>query len=110
MNIAILLKNGPCTDEADRALQTAADMRAQGHRVSLFLLQEAVRFCRSPVKRPGSTDIREITDSNIEVHVLVQDARLRGIEDSDVSRGFVKGTYDSLVELMESSDRVIGVL
>jgi len=110
MNIAILLKNGPCTEEADRALQTAVDMRAQGHRVSLFLLQEAVRLCRHPAKRPGSMDIREITDSNIEVHVLVQDARLRGIEDSAVSGGIVKGTYDSLVELMESSDRVIGVL
>ena len=31
MKIAILLKSAPCTDEADRALQTASDMLVQGH-------------------------------------------------------------------------------
>lgn len=45
MKIAILLKNGPCTDEAGRALQTADDMLAQGNAVSLYLLHEAVRAC-----------------------------------------------------------------
>lgn len=110
MNIAILLKSAPCTDESDRAVQAAADMLAQGHRVALFLLQEAVRFCRSPLKRPGSRDIREITGPNLEIHVLVQDARLRGIEASAVSGAFTEGTYDSLVDLMESCDRVMGVL
>src|SRR4030042_3272823 len=110
MKIAILLKSGPCTDEADHALQTTADMLAQGHRVSLFLLQEAVRFCRPPVKRPGSREIQEITNQNLEVHVLAQDAELRGIEDSVIIGTLFKGTYDSLIELMESCDRVIGVL
>jgi sulfur relay (sulfurtransferase) complex TusBCD TusD component (DsrE family) len=38
MKIAILLKSGPGTDAAARALQTAADMLAQGHSVSLYLL------------------------------------------------------------------------
>lgn len=39
MKIAILLKNGPGTDEAGGALQTADDMLARGNAVSLYLLQ-----------------------------------------------------------------------
>lgn len=45
MNIGFLRKSGPGTVGADRALQSAADMLTQGHSVSLFPMQEAVRFC-----------------------------------------------------------------
>ena len=45
MKIVILLKSGPCTDEANRALETAEGLLAQGHIGRLYLLQEAVRFC-----------------------------------------------------------------
>ena len=44
MKIAVLLKSGPFTAEAHRALQVAADMLSQGHSVHLYLLQDAVNF------------------------------------------------------------------
>ncbi|PIP36637.1 MAG: hypothetical protein COS92_01870 [Desulfobacterales bacterium CG07_land_8_20_14_0_80_52_14] len=110
MKIAILLKSGPCTDEADRALQTAADMLAQGHTVSLFLLQEAVRFCCLPLKCPESVGLKESIGHNLEVHVLTRDAELRGIDNPSIGRTISNGTYDSLIELLESCDRIIGIL
>lgn len=110
MKIAILLRSGPCTDEADRALQTAADLLAQGHTVSLFLLQEAVRFCGSAMKCSDSMDLGRLTDKNLEVHVLKQDAMLRGMDVTSVGRPISEGSYESLIDLLESCDRVIGLL
>ena len=110
MKIAVLMKSGPCTDEADRALQTAADMVAQGHTVSLFLLQEAVRFCLPAAKCSNSRGLLELMDKNLEVHVLAHDAELRGIDVHPSEQGILSGTYDSLIALLESCDRVVGIL
>ena len=110
MKIAILLKNGPCTDEADRALQTAADMLAQGHSVNLYLLQEAVRFCGPGMKCPNSIGLQELIEKNIEVHVLTRDAALRGINAACAGQGVLEGSYESLVDVMESCDQIVGIL
>jgi sulfur relay (sulfurtransferase) complex TusBCD TusD component (DsrE family) len=110
MKIAILLKSAPCTDEADRALQTASDMLAQGHSVSLFLLQEAVRFCGPRLKRTDSMDLRRLIENNLEVQVLAQDANMRGIDVSTSAQPVSGGSYESLIELLESSERVVGIL
>ena len=110
MKIAILLKSGPCTDEADRALQTAADMLAQGHSVSLYLLQEAVRFCRPAMKYSSSMGLQKLIDRSLDVHVLSHYAELRGIDAPSAGQAISDGSYESLVDLMESCDRVVGIL
>jgi len=110
MKIAILLKSGPCTDEADRALQTAADMLSQGHTVNLFLLQEAVRFCRPDGKCSNSIRLQDLIDKNFAVHVLTRDAELRGIKTPAAGVDFLGGSYESVIDLMEFCDRVVGIL
>jgi sulfur relay (sulfurtransferase) complex TusBCD TusD component (DsrE family) len=110
MKIAILLKSGPCTDEADRALQTAADMLAQGHSVSLYLLQEAVRFCTPAMKCARPMDLQKLIGRNLEVHVLTADARMRSIDTPSAGRKISDGSYESLVDLMDSCDQVVGIL
>jgi len=110
MKIAILLKNGPCTDEADRALQTTADLLAQGHAVSLYLLQEAVRFCRPGIKCSNATGLGELTGKTLQIHVMTRDAKLRGIDVPAAGQTVLDGSYDSLVDLMDSCDRVVGIL
>jgi len=110
MKIAILLKSGPCTDEADRALQTAADMLAQGHTVSLYLLQEAIRFCRPAMKCSNSMGLQELIDRNLEVHVLTHHAEMRGIDAPSPGQAISDGSYESLIDLLESCDRVVGIL
>jgi sulfur relay (sulfurtransferase) complex TusBCD TusD component (DsrE family) len=109
MKIAMLLKNGPCTDEAGRALQTADDLLAQGHAVHLYLLQEAARFCQQRNDCAHIAKLQDLTAKNLEVSVLARDAELRGI-DAAAATGMSNGTYDSLVDLMASSDRVVGLL
>lgn len=110
MKIAILLKSGPCTDEADRALQTAADMLAQGHSVNLYLLQEAVRFCGPSMNCSNSMSLQKLIEKNLEIHVLSCDADLRGINAPSAGQAILEGSYESLVDLMESCDRVVGIL
>lgn len=83
-------------------------MLDQGHSVHLFMLQDAVHFCRSA---QGSwTDLNELINEKFSVHVLVQDAELRGIAFSAIHQEISHGEYETLVDLMESSDRVVGLL
>jgi len=110
MKTVILLKNGPGTDEAGRAFQTTADLLAQGHTVNLYLLQEAVRFCRPDMKCSNSMGLEDLIGKNLEVHVLTRDAELRGIDGPSADQTVLDGSYESLVDLMDSCDRVVGIL
>jgi sulfur relay protein TusB/DsrH len=110
MKIAILLRSGQSTAESDRALQTAKDMLARGHSVSLYLLQDAVNFCQPGLKRFSSIDLYSLIDKNLMVYVLSRDAELRGIDATSTIQSITKGDYESLMDLLESSDRVIGLL
>jgi len=85
-------------------------MLAQGHSVNLYLLQEAARFCGAHTKCSSSIDLRELIEKNLEIHVLMSDAKLRGINAPSAGQGISEGSYESLIELMESCDRVIGIL
>lgn len=88
-------------------------MLAQGHAVNLFLLQEAVRLCTPGSKYTSSMDLQELIAKNpkkILVNILNGDAEMRGIP-MPISDGASKeGSYESLVDLIEFSDRVIGIL
>jgi sulfur relay (sulfurtransferase) complex TusBCD TusD component (DsrE family) len=110
MKIAILLKKGPGTDEAGRALQTADDMLAQGHTIDLYLLQEAVRFCQ-PLAECSNTDkLKNLITKDLNVNVLTADAELRGVDIRKSGLAIADGSYEALVDLMTSCDRVIGIL
>lgn len=110
MKIAILLKSGPCTDEAGRALQTAEDMLVQGHSVNLYLLQEAVRFRQPPPDFSNAAKLQDLVAKNMEVNLLSRDAELRGIEAGAAGQTIRDSSYESLVDLMASCDRVVGIL
>ncbi len=108
MKITVLLKSGPSTTESKRAFQVVAGMLHQGHSVHLFMLQDAVHFCRSAQR--SWTDLEELINEKLSVHVLVQDAELRGIALGAIHQEILRGEYEALVDLMESSDRVIGLV
>jgi sulfur relay (sulfurtransferase) complex TusBCD TusD component (DsrE family) len=110
MKIAIFLKSGPGTDEAGRALQTAGDLLAQGHAVSLYLLQEAVRFSQPRAECSNIAKLEELIAKNLAVHVLTRDAELRGIDVSGAGPTISDGSYEALVDLMTSCDQVDGIL
>lgn len=110
MNVTILMKSGPSTADAERALQTADDMLARGHVVCLYLLQEAVRFCHLSAEYSHTAkQLDALIAKNLQVKVLVSDAKLRGIDVSAATSCMSEGSYESLVDLMTSCDRVIGI-
>lgn len=110
MKIAMLLKSGPSTAEAGSALQTAGDLLSQGHTVSLWLLQDAVHFGRHVPGSPAAAVLADLIAKNLHVHILGRDAALRGLEPPAAGVPIATGDYDALIELLESSDRVIGLL
>jgi len=110
MKIAILLKSAPPSIEACRALELTADMLSQGHSVNLYLLQDAVRFCRPDLKNASSKEFNRLADEKLNVSYLIQDAELRGIDIKSVKPEMSGGDFEKLMDLMESSERVIGLL
>ncbi len=110
MKIAVLLKSKPYTDEAARALQTVSDLLSSGHDVTLYLLQEAVRFCQPRVGSPDSPQLQTLIAKGLKVYALDNDTKLRGIDMASIDQNIMEGSYNSLVELMESCDRVVGIL
>ena len=110
MKIVVLLKSAPSSVKAHRALQVTADMLSQGHSMNLYLLQDAVRFCQPDLKNALSNEFNRLVDEKLKVSFLVQDAELRGIDVKSVKQEISGGDFESLMDLMESSDRVIGLL
>jgi sulfur relay (sulfurtransferase) complex TusBCD TusD component (DsrE family) len=110
MKVAILLKSGPATAEAERALTVAADLLSQGHSVTLFLLQDAVHLCRPGVRFAATSHLQMLMQRQMEVQVLKPDCSLRGMDPQLGNTPIFSGDYSSLIDLLESSDRVIGIL
>jgi sulfur transfer complex TusBCD TusB component (DsrH family) len=110
MKIAILLKSGPDTAEAERTLAMASDMLSQGHAVTLCLLQDAVHLCRSGACFHAAAHLRTLLEKHLAVQALKPDCSLRGIDLVPENNAISTGDYSSLIDLIESSDRVIGIL
>jgi sulfur transfer complex TusBCD TusB component (DsrH family) len=110
MKVLILLKSGPDTVEAERTLTTASDMLSQGHSVTLCLLQDAVHFCRAELQSLAVSRFQALMDRNLTVQALQPDCSLRGITPASDTSQITAGDYSSVVDLIESSDRTIGLL
>jgi sulfur transfer complex TusBCD TusB component (DsrH family) len=85
-------------------------MLDQGHSVVLYLLQEAVRFCRPRAACSNTAKLQRLIAKDLAVRVLTGDAELRGVEVEAAGLSGTNGTYESMVDLMTSCDRVVGVL
>jgi sulfur transfer complex TusBCD TusB component (DsrH family) len=110
MKIAILLKSGPDTAEAERTLTMASDMLSQGHAVTLCLLQDAVHLCRPGARFPAAAHLQTLLEKQLTVQALKPDCSLRGIDPVPENNAISTGDYSALIDLIESSDRVIGLL
>lgn len=110
MKVVILVKSGPDSAEIERVLTMASDMLSQGHAVTLCLLQDAVHLCRAGARFPARTRLQRLLDKNAAVHALKPDCALRGIDPTAEAGRISAGGYASIVGLMESSDRTIGIL
>lgn len=110
MRIAVLLKSNPYTEEAERALQIISDMLASGHNVTLYLLQDAVRLCQPRTGNAKSTQLEALIEKGLKVFALSNDAKLRGIDMPSINAKIQEGSYEGLVELIDSCDQVVGVL
>lgn len=74
------------------------------------MLQDAVHLCRPGLEGPAGVRLRALMEKTLAVYVMTQDAALRGFEAMIPGQMISQADYDSLIDLMESSDRVVGML
>ena len=91
----VIVKNGIDTPEGKRGVQLARDMAAD-----LLLIQNSVYFVRAGW----------LGDFSGKVYVLDEDLGLRGLNVSEIAEDIIKVGYDTLVDLITESDKVVGML
>lgn len=90
----VIVKSAPETADGKRAVKLARDMAAD-----LVLIQNGVYF--SQRERLGG-----FCGS---VYVLEEDRRLRGLGNEEIEKDLTEITYDSLIDLMDGEDKVVGI-
>lgn len=77
-----------------RAADLAQQLRARGHAVAFFLVQNAVLVARS---RAAGAVLQPLLDSSAEIMVDDFSLRERGIEPDDLRAGITMAPIDALV-------------
>jgi len=92
----MIIKSAPETPEGKRGIKLATSMSAD-----IVLLQNGVYFIQG----------QKLEDAGFtgKTYVLEDDKRLRGLQVTAEMRNIKDISYDSLMELMTGSDKVIGM-
>ncbi len=92
----VIIKSAPDTPEGKRGVKLARHMSAD-----IVLLQNGVYF----IEKEKLEDLGFVRTA----YVLEDDKRLRGLKDKDNKKNIKNINYDSLVDLMDGSDKVVGM-
>lgn len=92
----VIIRNAPDTPEGKRGVKLARDMSSD-----IVLLQNGVYFSQEQ-------KLEELGFYRT-AYVLEDDRRLRGLKANDANKNIKGVNYDSLVDLMAESDKVIGM-
>ncbi len=108
-SVLMLVNSAPSSPNVARAFQTALTLRAQGHAVSLFLLQDAV-LAGLQVADGASASAAQALGAGVALYALGEDLALRGFTPSKLWDGVRVADYAQLVDLFDQHPRVIGAL
>ncbi len=92
----VIVKNAPDTPEGKRGVKLARSMSAD-----LVLLQNGVYFLQK--------DLLEDLGFYRTVYVLNDDRRLRALNIDEGKKNMKEIDYDSLINIMTESDKVVGM-
>ncbi|HUO77516.1 MAG TPA: DsrH/TusB family sulfur metabolism protein [Thermodesulfovibrionales bacterium] len=90
----VIVKSAPDTTDGKRGIKLARDMAAD-----VVLLQSGVYFAQLE-RLEGFCGI---------AYVLDDDARLRGLKDSEIEKGIRRLNYGGLIDIMAEADGVVGM-
>ncbi len=93
-HMLVIVKSGPETTEGRRGIIIARDMAAD-----LVLIQNGVYFVSNG----------ELDAFSGKVYTLDEDLILRGLSDGEGRKDIKKVDYDTLVDLMAESDKVLAM-
>ena len=90
----VIVKSAPDTADGERGIKLARDMAAD-----VVLIQNGIYFAQ-----------RERLEGFCgTAYVLGDDVRLRGLKDDEIERDIKKMDYESVVDLMDGEDKVVGM-
>ncbi len=89
----VIIKSAPDTTEGKRAVALARDSKAD-----ICLIQNGVYFAQG----------EKLKDFSGAAYLIGEDARLRGLKDSELNENTKKIDYEALVDLLSEHDKTIG--
>jgi len=94
--MVVFIKSGPDTPEGKRGVRLSCEMHSD-----IVLLQNGVYFIEGPA-------LEDLGFAG-KAYVLEDDKEMRGIKYSGEDQNIKIISYDSLVDLMTESDKVVGM-
>jgi sulfur relay (sulfurtransferase) complex TusBCD TusD component (DsrE family) len=108
-NHVVVLRSGPRTSEADRALRFAESLLEQGGQLSLALLEDAVLIALKDGELPSQQRLRSLLQAGAGCVYLAEDLTMRGFASDQVAQGSAPASYERLVDvLLADGSRVVG--
>ena len=92
--MVVIVKSSPDTVDGKRGIKLARDMAAD-----VVLLQNGVYFAQ----------VERLEGFCGTAYVLDDDARLRGLKDSEIEKGIRTLDYGGLIDIMAKADKVVGM-
>ncbi len=108
--ILLLVNSAPSSPNVERAFQMALTLCAQGHAVSVFLLQDAVLGGLHVEGDDAPSRAAQALGAGISVYALGEDLALRGFTPAKLRNGIRMADYSQLIDLFDRHSRVIGAL
>jgi sulfur relay protein TusB/DsrH len=108
--ILLLANSAPSNPNLERAFQSALALKAQGHPVSMFLLQDAVLAGLKGDGTGGASWSGRALSAGVTIFALNEDLSMRGFSAAELWDGIQAADYGRLVDLFDQHTRVIGAL
>jgi sulfur relay protein TusB/DsrH len=99
-NQIMVLRSGPGGAESTGALTLASELQAQGRRVTLVLVQDAVLAGLEASELDSAGLLRDLLAAGASCYYLADDLAMRGFRPSDLAAGCTAIGYPELVDLL----------
>jgi len=107
MKLGILLTTSPESQNSYTAVQIARAALAQGHQVSLFVMDDGIYNLRYHPKNPWAAEFMALIERGAQITLCASNAESRGLEKEEVIAGVVLGSQYDHATIVNESDRFL---
>lgn len=107
MRLGILLATSPERQDVSTVVKLAQAALAQGHEVSLYVMDDGVYALRDHPKNPWATEFKTLLGQGAKVALCALNCSSRGLAKEEVVPGVLWGSQYDHAAIVNESDRYL---